>query len=267
MRFAWMWIPVSAVLLASGPSEAVQHCSAKVMRSRAPLTCVGGGKFRKCHLGDPDSEDEWTPPVCVEAIVATRPIEALGEGILHGPPGLDEVQLDLAAVGPAMQLLAANSGPLSTTIVRGKPRVVARRSSCSVARSAGSERSTRIAGHSRVKSSTMFKSRSARPSSSSSDMKSIDQRSFAHVGAARRSRGAVATRLRRRLRMRRPSLRRRRWRLAGLQLDSIGKIGLRSKSRLGKGGVDRCSERAGGQMSNYSKEQAKTWALPPKKKK
>ena len=59
-------------------------------------------------------------------------------------------------------------------------------------RSPGSDRSTSMATHSRVKSSTMFSVRKARPSASVSTMKSIDQRSPRL--ARRRQRHALAAR-------------------------------------------------------------------------
>jgi hypothetical protein len=49
-----------------------------------------------------------------------------------------------------------NSGPLSSTIARGKPRALLMRSSTRTTRSPGIVRPTSIGGASRVKSSTTF---------------------------------------------------------------------------------------------------------------
>ena len=72
---------------------------------------------------------------------------------------------------------------LSTTMVAGRPRTARRRSSTRTTRAQGSEQSTSMATHSRVKSLTMFSRWNARPSARVSSMKSIDQRSPARLEA------------------------------------------------------------------------------------
>ena len=59
----------------------------------------------------------------VEAFVAEPAVEGLDESVVDWFPRPDELELD----APAARLW--NSGPLSTTIVLGRPRVAASRSS------------------------------------------------------------------------------------------------------------------------------------------
>jgi hypothetical protein len=68
------------------------------------------------------------------------------------------------------------------TIVSGSPRVTASFSRTQTTLAPGSDVSTSIAGHSRVKSSTMFRVRNRRPVAMQSVIKSIDQRPFGRVG-------------------------------------------------------------------------------------
>ena len=44
-------------------------------------------------------------PVGVEAFVAQRSIEALDEGVLHGPLRVDEIELDLSLEGPLVEVM------------------------------------------------------------------------------------------------------------------------------------------------------------------
>lgn len=68
-----------------------------------------------------------------------------------------------------------NSGPLSTVTDAGNPRLSASRSSTVTTPLPGNDVSTSSARHAFVKSSTIFKQRSRRPSTKPSDTKSIDQ--------------------------------------------------------------------------------------------
>jgi len=61
-------------------------------------------------------------PVLVEALVTQLAFEALDVGVLDRLPGPDELQLDPALVRPASSARPTNSGPLSLTIVSGRPR-------------------------------------------------------------------------------------------------------------------------------------------------
>jgi len=92
------------------------------------------------------------------------------------------------------------SGPLSTRIVSGLPRHSMIRSRLRITRSAGKEKSTSMPKPSRLKSSSTFKSRNARPSPRRSAMKSplidckaincraaIDQVTFGASGTANAS--------------------------------------------------------------------------------
>src|SRR5206468_1072365 len=88
---------------------------------------------------------------------------------------------------------------LSTTIVRASGRAWASCVRTSTTRAPVSERSTSIAKHSRVKSSTIVRLRNQRPLLKRSWTKSIDQRSFGRV-AGGRGRRATAARSRRRRR-------------------------------------------------------------------
>jgi hypothetical protein len=42
-------------------------------------------------------------PVLAQALVPESPVEALDEGILHRPPGPNEVQLHAVCLGPGVQ--------------------------------------------------------------------------------------------------------------------------------------------------------------------
>jgi len=87
-----------------------------------------------------------------------------------------------------------SSGPLSTTRMSGYPRSRATRSSMPTTRSPGSEKSTSMAGHSRVRSSLRLAVRNLRPSARASCVKSSDQRRSAAIGhqaPSRPSRGSL----------------------------------------------------------------------------
>ena len=77
---------------------------------------------------------------------------------------------------------ATNSGPLSKRTNAGAPRSTARRSRVATTRSASMERSTTMAGHSRVNSSMMFRSLIVRSSAVVSNWKSSAQRTFGAIG-------------------------------------------------------------------------------------
>lgn len=83
-----------------------------------------------------------------------------------------------------------NSEPLSVTMTLGSPRSSRRRSSTAMTPTAGIERATWMARHSRLNSSMMFWHRKRRLELSVSDIKSIDQRSLRPERAARTGRGA-----------------------------------------------------------------------------
>jgi hypothetical protein len=54
-----------------------------------------------------------------EAFVATLPVKALHERVLHSLTRLDEVQFDLVAIGPGVHVLEVSPGPLSITSAQG----------------------------------------------------------------------------------------------------------------------------------------------------
>ena len=88
-------------------------------------------------------------PVRVQALIAESPVKALGEGVLNGFAGTNEVELDSFAVGPLVQCLPANSGPLSTVITSGSPLASASLSRTPTTLAPPNEVSTSIAGDSR----------------------------------------------------------------------------------------------------------------------
>ena len=79
------------------------------------------------------------------------------------------------------------SRPLSTRMVPGLPRHSMIRSRLRIAGSAGRETSTSIPGPSRLKASSTFNSRNARPSPDLSAMQSIDHIKSGASGTARAS--------------------------------------------------------------------------------
>jgi hypothetical protein len=55
---------------------------------------------------------EIEEPALVETLVAHSPVEALGEGALHGFPRSDELQRDAPRVGPLIKRLARELAPV-----------------------------------------------------------------------------------------------------------------------------------------------------------
>jgi hypothetical protein len=99
------------------------------------------------------------------------------------------------------------SGPLSQMMNFGSGMVAPIRFKTRATRKPGSEESTSMARHSRVKSSTTLKARSRRPSMSASATKPIDHRSLGAVGGGSTVLSAEASRLRCFRRTARPSWR------------------------------------------------------------
>jgi hypothetical protein len=102
-------------------------------------------------------------PVRRETLVAKAAVEALDVRILDGFARPNEHELDAVPVRPDVEARETNSGPLSTTMLFGRPRAVASCSSAAMTRAAGSEVSTSMRGHSRVNSSTIVRQRKRRP--------------------------------------------------------------------------------------------------------
>src|SRR5215204_3058492 len=75
-----------------------------------------------------------------------------------------------------------NSGPLSNRTYAGAPRAAASRSRVATTATASMERSTTMAGHSRVNSSMTLSSFRVRPSTVTSNWKSIAHRAFGRIG-------------------------------------------------------------------------------------
>ncbi len=94
----------------------------------------------------------------------------------------------------------SNSGPWSTVIDNGNPRVSDSRSRTATTRFPVSDVSTSRTRHSRLQSSTITRQRSRRPSHSPSEMKSIDQLRFTVDGFGNgfRSKSPIRLRFRRR---------------------------------------------------------------------
>ena len=97
-----------------------------------------------------------------------------------------------------------NSGPLSTRMLWGWPRMATSKFRAATTRRPVSEVSTSIAKHSRVKRSITPRQRKRRPSPSWSWTKSIAQASLGRAGASGSSRGTEARRLRCRRRTSQP---------------------------------------------------------------
>ena len=122
---------------------------------------------------------EAQEPVLVETLVPKLAVEAFDVRVLVRLAGSDEGKLDGSSIRPFVSTWPSNSGPLSTVIDSGKPRVSASRSSTACTRKPVMDVSTSMAKHSRVQSSTMFRQRRRRPPMSPSATKSIDQLTFA----------------------------------------------------------------------------------------
>ena len=132
-------------------------------------------------------------PVRVEAFVAQTAVERLYKGVVGRLAGPAEVERDAVLVGQRSSALETNSGPLSTLIALGAPRISANRLITVTTCSPRMPWSTSMASASRVNASTTVKARSRRPSKSASETKSIDQSAFGAVAAGCRSRSAALT--------------------------------------------------------------------------
>jgi hypothetical protein len=133
------WIAMAAVLLAGAPGEAVEKCSAKVnaktgaievsgrsvvgnplwrrYAGATPLpfadadTCVGAGKFRKCHLGAPGTLEERAAPAACEIEVSDEGPDACVARIPGCTPGLrDGEPADLSSNSSFVTLYVGNTG-------------------------------------------------------------------------------------------------------------------------------------------------------------
>jgi hypothetical protein len=115
-RCGFTWIAMVAVLLASGPSDAVERCQAKVNAKTGAVevgarnvegnpvwsgtaggvaqpfedvsTCFAGDKLKKCHLGDPGTDAERTPPSGCEVHVRDDGPSACAARIRGCTPGV-----------------------------------------------------------------------------------------------------------------------------------------------------------------------------------
>ncbi len=112
-----------------------------------------------------------TKPVFVQALIPKLPIEALDVRVLDRLARADEAQLDAVRVRPRVERAPDKLRPVVDDDRAPAGRVAGRRSRTRTTRAPGSERSTSIATHSRVKSSTMLSVRKARPSASVSSHK------------------------------------------------------------------------------------------------
>lgn len=109
----------------------------------------------------------------IEAFVSQLPVEALDIGVLNRLPRLNKPELDLALKAQRSRALLINSGPLSTVITSGNPRVRARRSSTRLTRCPVSEWPASKTGHSQLKSSTTVNIRKRRTLKRLSETKSM----------------------------------------------------------------------------------------------
>lgn len=135
-------------------------------------------------------------PVLVQTLVAEFAVETFDVPFFDRLAGTNETERDAVRVGPCVQRAAGKLGSVVDDDRAGKPIVLWSRSRRRVTRSPGSDRSTSIATHSRVKSSTMFSVRNARPSANVSSGKSIDQRSPRRVGTGSGTRSPRVSRFR-----------------------------------------------------------------------
>ena len=116
----------------------------------------------------------------VQAFVAKATVERLYEGIVRRLARSAEVQRDtLLSYAQRSSAFEINSGPLSTRMVLGAPRIDEIRAIASTTCSPLMPWSTSIARASRVKASTTVSARNRRPSNRASETKSIDHISFA----------------------------------------------------------------------------------------
>lgn len=83
--------------------------------------------------------DQGYKSVFVQALIATLAVEALDIGVLDRLAWSNESQRHAARVRPRVERTAAHFGPLSTTMVWGRPTAAARRSRRRATRSPGNE--------------------------------------------------------------------------------------------------------------------------------
>ena len=125
--------------------------------------------------------------VLVQPFVPDRAVVAFDIGVLLGLTGLDMLQADVLFPGPAFQLFAdvfqAVIDPDGTGFAPPFDDAV----ETSGILSAGSEKSTSMPRHSRLKSSRTFNNRNDLPSPNRSAMKSIDHTRFRLAGTAKTS--------------------------------------------------------------------------------
>ena len=108
---------------------------------------------------------EVDEPVLVQALVPKLPVEGLDENVVDGFARPDEVELDATAVRPRIECGAGKLGAVVNDDRRGSGRLVAKRSRTRVTRRPDSPSSTSMARHSRLASSTMYRSATFWPAS------------------------------------------------------------------------------------------------------
>ena len=132
-----------------------------------------------------------TEPVLVEAFIPELAVDRLDEGILRGLARLNQLQFDVALIGPLIERLAGELGTLvGADRLRVAPKV------CHFVQSPGDVKllipcSTRMPTDSLVKSSTTVRHLIRRPVLSASKTKSIDQTWFGALGRLKRSRSTA----------------------------------------------------------------------------
>ena len=114
-------------------------------------------------------------PVLVQALLTEASVERLDEGVVRGFPGWLKSSSTPFRQAHWSRRLEVNSGPLSTRMVLGSRRRCVSPCRTSATPSPLVLAATLMARLSRVKLSTVVKSRILRPSKSSSLMKSMDQ--------------------------------------------------------------------------------------------
>jgi len=98
--------------------------------------------------------------VLIEVFIAELLVEALDMRVLHGLPGLDELQRDAAIGGPRVEGATAD---LSSDSRVGWPRTASTASSAAITAVLGRLWATVIAKHSRVQLSMSVRHRKRRP--------------------------------------------------------------------------------------------------------
>ena len=93
---------------------------------------------------------------------AVHAVESFDISVLHGPTGLNKLNLDFMFLAPPLKTLEVNSGPLSVRITVGLPRQAITLSRVLIMRLEDSEVSISMAKASRVQSSMTLKVRNLR---------------------------------------------------------------------------------------------------------